>query len=649
MQVVAVINKTLFLVKGVIIVAANNRKSVLMNYRNFLAALFSLFLGCFAARAQYADVYPTNWWVDMKMHNVQLLLKSSSPAFSEEKFSISYPGIKLLKKSTFQNGKYVALDIDITSSARPGTVNIVCEGAGGKHIIEWPLKARRKGNGDTFAQGVTSADFVYLLMPDRFSNGDPSNDRIAGMRDQTLNRDSIYDRHGGDLQGIINHLDYLKELGVTALWMTPVLENDREYRTEHGYAFTNQYKVDARLGGAKAYLQLSDALHERGMKLIQDAVYNHEDINHLFFIDKPDEDWFHQWPVYTGTSFKDQPVFDPYASSYDKKITTDGWFNQLMPDVNQSNPFVANYLIQHAIWSVEEFGVDGWRVDTYLYNDAMFMNRCNKALMDEYPQISIFGELWVNGVPNQVYFVDNNINTGAFKSNLPGATDFQTYSNGIVPALTQPFGWSEGVNRLYTTLASDYLYKDPYRNVIFLDNHDLSRFFSVVGESVEKQKMGIEWLLTCRGIPQMYYGTEILMKGYTNPDGWVRLDFPGGWDGDSKNAFTGEGMTNDELAVQQLVKKLANFRKNSSALRTGKLMQYVPVNGLYVYFRYDENQTIMCVMNTSGKEMEVDFSKYEERTQGFVAAKSITDDVAFRLSEKTVIAANKMWVLALVK
>lgn len=614
--------------------------------------LFTLFLFSGSLRfafAQYAEVYPTNWWVDMKMNNVQLILKSTDSTFNLESFSVNYPGVKILKKNVFKNGRYVALDLNIAASAKPGKVSIVCSGNNGKHTIEWPLEARRKGNGTSFAQGVTSSDFIYLLLPDRFSNGDPSNDRIAGMRDQTLNRDSIYHRHGGDLQGIANHLDYLQELGVTALWLMPVLENDRTHRTEHGYAFTNQYKVDPRLGGAKAYLQLSDDIHRRGMKLIQDAVYNHVDIDHIFFMDKPDATWFHEWPVYTNTSFKDQPVYDPHASQYDRKITTDGWFNPLMPDLNQSNPFVANYLIQNAIWCVETFGVDGWRIDTYLYNDAEFMNRCNKALMDEYPGISIFGETWVGTVESQAYFAENNINPIAFKSNLPGVTDFQTYGNGIVPALTERFGWSSGVSKLYTTLAGDYLYKDPTRNVIFLDNHDLSRFFSVVGESVAKQKMGIEWLLTCRGIPQMYYGTEILMKGFTNPDGWVRLDFPGGWNGDLKNAFTGAGMTADELDVQSLVKKLANFRKNSSALKTGKLMQYVPVDGLYVYFRYDNNQTIMCVMNTSGKEQTVDFSKYAERTIGFGYAKSIVDDTVVNLSEKSTIAPDQMWVLALTK
>lgn len=620
-----------------------------MNLRNFFFGIALVLASAVTSTAQYAAVYPTNWWVNMKMNTVQLLLKSANADFSKETFSIDYPGIKLIRQHTFENGKYVALDIQISTKAKPGTVAINCVNGNTKNTIEWPLLGRRAGNGTSFAQGVTAADFIYLVLPDRFSNGDPSNDRIPGMRDQTLNRDSIYHRHGGDLQGVTNHLDYLKQLGVTALWLMPVIENDRTERTEHGYAFTDHYKIDKRLGGEQAYSKLSDALHQQGMKLIQDAVYNHVDIDHILFIDKPSKDWFHQWPDYTGTSYKDQPVFDPYASKHDREITTNGWFTRQMPDLDQTNPFVANYLIQHAIWCVEKFGVDGWRIDTYLYNDLAFMNRCNKALLDEYPKIGIFGELWVNGVTSQVFFVENNISIPSFASNLPGATDFQTYMNGIVPALTQPFGWNEGVNRLYTTLASDYLYKDATRNVIFLDNHDLSRFFSVVGESVAKQKMGIQWLLTSRGIPQMYYGTEILMKGFTNPDGWVRLDFAGGWEGDQKNAFTGVGLSDDERSVQSLVKTLANFRKNSSALTTGNLMQYVPADGLYVYFRYDEKQTIMCVMNTSGKDKEIDFSHYTERTAGFSSAKSITANFAFRLSDKTRIAKDEMWVLELGK
>ncbi len=379
-------------------------------------------------------------------------------------------------------------------------------------------------------------------------------------------------------------------------------------RTEHGYAFTDHYTIEPRIGGSVMYKKLSDELHSRGMKLIQDAVYNHVGSYHFTVLDKPMKDWLHEWPTYTQTNYKDQLLMDPYASAQQKKVLTDGWFVKEMPDLNQNNPYVANFLIQNAIWAVEEFGVDGWRIDTYIYNDLAFMNRCNKALLDEYPAITMFGETWVHGTANQAYFVDNNLNI-PFKSNLPGATDFQTLFYGITPALTQKFGWTDGVNKLYQTLSNDFLYKDANRNVIFLDNHDMTRFLSTVNEDVAKLKMGIMWLLTCRGIPQMYYGTEILMKGVSNPDGWVRLDFKGGWDGDVPNKFIKEGRSDSEQQVFGLTSKLGNYRKTSSAIKTGKFMQYIPENGLYVYFRYDAKQSVMCVMNTGDNAMPVNFFK----------------------------------------
>lgn len=599
--------------------------------------------------SQSVEMYPPNWWTGMKANKVQILLRSTQPDFNTGDFSINYPGVSLTKAHTFENAKYVALDVEIASNASPG--NVAINYKKGKKVVsyQWPVKAREGINGVTFANGITSKDLIYLVLPDRFSNGNTANDKIVGMRDQTLNRDSIYHRHGGDLQGIENHLDYLQALGITAVWLMPVLENDRTERTEHGYAFTNHYKIEPRLGGNDAYKKVSEELHNRGMKLIQDAVYNHIDIDHFLVKDKPAADWFHQWPAFTQTSYKDQPLYDPYGSKADQKKTSDGWFTTVMADLNQNNPFVRNYLILHAIWCVEEFGVDGWRIDTYLYNDLAFMNQCNAALLNEYPQLSIFGELWVHGVPAQSYFVENNVSVPDFKSNLPGATDFQTLFYGIAPALNENFGWTEGVNKLYTTLSFDYLYKDPMRNVIFLDNHDINRFFSVVGEDVAKHKMGLQWLLTSRGIPQLYYGSEVLMKGVTNPDGWVRLDFPGGWPGDKKNAFTGEGLTSEEKDVQALVKKLANFRKTSTALQTGKLMQYVPQDGVYVYFRYDDNQTIMCVMNPSSKEVEINFLNYQERTTGFTKGIHVVENTQLDLSTKQTIGSKQMWILELKK
>ena len=374
--------------------------------------------------------------------------------------------------------------------------------------------------------------------------------------------------------------------------------------------------IDRRLGGEKAYHELIDAAHKRGLKIIQDAVYNHVDENHVTILDKPFKEWVHIWPTYTNTTYKDQVVFDPYASDIDKKKLVDGWFTPQMPDLNQSNAFVANYLIQHALWTVEEFGIDGWRIDTYAYNDLEFMNRCNKTLTDEYPKLTIFGETWFHGVANQAYYVQNNLNL-PFKSNLPAATDFQTLW-GIQDAMTKDFGWDDGVNKLYTTLAQDYLYKDPTRNVLFLDNHDVARFFSVINEDVNKYKSSLSWLFTCRGIPQLYYTSEFATTGTTSPnDGHVRLDFPGGWEGDQTNKFDASGRTEKDNAIWNHVYTLANYRKNSSALTTGKMKQFVPDDGVYVYFRYDDKQAVMVVMNTSKKDKTISFNNYKEMTGGF--------------------------------
>ena len=486
-------------------------------------------------------------------------------------------------------------------------------------------------------------------MPDRFANGDESNDRLPGYKDQSLDRDSMYHRHGGDIQGVINHLDYLQDLGVTSVWMTPILENDMANRTEHGYAITNHYKVDRRHGGHEAYKKLGDELHRRGMKLIQDAVYNHVGLHHFTVQDPPMKDWLHQWPTYTQTSYKDQPLFDPYGSATDRKRLEDGWFVPQMPDLNQDNPYVSNYLIQHAIWCVEEFGVDGWRIDTYIYNDLEFMNKCNKALTDEYPKMTMFGETWVHGTANQAFFARNNISNLSFKSNLIGVTDFQTNLYGINPALTQNFGWTEGVNKMFQTLSNDFLYQDAMNNVNFLDNHDMSRFLSQVNEDVEKLKVGIGWLLTTRGIPQFYYGTEILLKGVSNPDGLVRGDFFGGWKEDKENKFTAAGRTGKENEVFNWTRTIANYRKNSSALTTGKLMQFVPDDWVYTYFRYDDKQNIMILMNTSADEKTVKLDRFAERTKGFTKAKNIVTGMSQAITSEWKLQGKTIWILELGK
>lgn len=585
-----------------------------MKNRIFSVACFIFFSLAVIAQPDGYKCYPTNWWTGMKWNKVQVMIHGDN--IGAGAISFIYPGVKLVKVNKAENPNYLFVDLLIAATAKPGIIKIKLNKATGPVNIDFELKAKRLERGKAFAQGVTSSDLMYLIMPDRFSNGDVNNDRVAGMRDQSLNRDTVYDRHGGDLKGITNHLDYLQNLGVTTLWLNPVIENDMPHRTEHGYAFTDHYTIDRRLGGEKAYQELIDATHAKGMKVIQDAVYNHVGLYHITVQDPPMKDWLHQWPSYTNTSYKEQTLFDPYAAPSEKKIMADGWFTTQMPDLNQNNPFVANFLIQHAIWTVEEFGIDGWRIDTYAYNDLEFMNRCNKGLMDEYPNLTLFGETWVHGVINQSYYVQNTYNI-PFKSNLQAATDFQLLW-GIQDAMTKDFGWTDGINRLYNTLAQDFVYKDPMRNVIFLDNHDLSRFYSVIGENVDKYKSSLSWLFTCRGIPQIYYGAELATTGFTSPnDGYVRQDFPGGFPGDTANKFELSGRSAKDHEIWRHVHALANYRKQSSAITTGKMMQYLPVDGVYVYFRYDAKQTVMVVMNTAKTEKTISFDKYAERTSGF--------------------------------
>ncbi len=599
------------------------------------------------------DVYPTHWWVGMKNQNLQLLIHRDRVA-NENVSMLPYPGVKLIKQSKVESPNYLIIDLVISSTTKPGKIifkidNLQSPEAVSYKTFAYELRARSSQNGITRVKGVTSEDLVYLIMPDRFSNGDPSNDRVPGMLDQTLRRDTVFNRHGGDLKGVQNHLDYLQDLGVTTIWLNPVIENDMPNRTEHGYAFTNHYKVDPRIGGDEAYTELINAIHAKGMKIIQDAVYNHVGIEHFLVKDLPSKDWLHQWPAYTNTTYKEQPLFDPYAAAVDKKRMSDGWFTHSMPDLNQNNPYVANFLIQHAIWTVEEYGVDGWRIDTYSYNDLAFMNRCNKALYDEFPKITLFGETWVHGVPNQSYFCENNYNI-PYKSNLQATTDFQLLFYGIQEALTKPFGWTEGVNKLYITTAQDFVYKNPMREVIFLDNHDLPRFYSVLKEDTAKYKMAFAWLLTFRGIPQMYYGNEILMTGTTSPnDGYVRQDFPGGWAGDPSNKFTEAGRTAKENSIFNYIKRFARFRKNSTAIKTGKLTQYVPENGVYVYFRYDAGQTIMCVMNTNSTSSTIKMDRFAERAGGFTKAYDVATGVTFNLEQTLTVGPNYLLLMELRK
>ena len=593
-------------------------KKVIWDYFCVLLLCFSIKLN--AQNFVINKINPTNWFVGMQNPNVQLLVYGTNLSAAKIKLK-PYEGVKLKRIQFVENPNYAFLDFEISKSVKPGILEILF----GQTIIKYELKSK-----SAKPLGLNQSDFIYLLMPDRFSNGDESNDKFADMADPNHDRNNPFFRHGGDLQGVTNHLEYLKELGVTAIWMTPVIENNQYLTNElgvmrsayHGYGFTDHYQVDKRLGGNEAYKKLSEEAHKKGIKIVQDAVYNHVGINHWFLKDKPTKDWLNEWDTYTNTTYKDQPLFDIHASLKDKNEVRNGWFTSFLPDLNQKNAYVANFLIQHALWSVETFGIDAWRIDTYIYNDLDFMNRCNKALLDEYPNIHIFGESAVNTVVSLAYFTKNNFNT-SFKSNLPGSCDF-VVEEAIFEALNHEFGWNDGVNKLYTVLSQDLVYADPTKNINFLENHDHNRFYSVIGEDFEKYKMGVAWLMTLRGIPHFYYGTEILMKNFKDPsDAEVRRDFPGGWKEDKVNKFETSGRTEKENEAFNFIKNLANYRKSSEAIARGKFMQFVPKEGVYVYFRYTDKQTVMVVANTNNVIKEIKTIRFAEVLKGATRGKNV--------------------------
>jgi neopullulanase len=602
--------------------------------KKIYSILFTLFISSLIF-AQ-VDIYPTHWWTGMKEPKLQLIVHRDRVGL--EKITMQpYAGVRMVKQNKVENKNYVFIDLTIDKTAKPGKIkfridNLQSPEAVSYRTFEYELKSRSKENGKSRVKGVNAKDFIYLLMPDRFANGDPSNDVVAGYRDTKSDRKNKFSRHGGDFKGIENHFDYFNQLGVTTLWLTPVIENDMPLVNEwgndiagyHGYWFTNHYEVDKRFGGNEGYRNFCDNAHRNGLKVIQDAVYNHVGNQHWSVLDLPMADWLNQWPTFQGPHHREEVFYDPYASAFDKKLMTDGWFVPHLPDLNQRNPYVASFLIQHAIWTTEEFGIDGWRVDTYKYCDEQFMNNCNTALEREFPMLTVFGESWVNGSVANAYFTRNNMST-PFKHNAEGMLDFQTCFS-MLEGMNTGASWLGGVGKLYTTLSQDILYRDPMNNVNFLDNHDMDRVFSTVGEDWKKLKMGLNWLMTLRGIPQLYYGTEVLMKNKKeNTDATVREDFPGGWsdDKEKENRFTAKGRNDKQNEAFDYLSRLANFRKNSSALTTGKTMQFIPKDGLYIYFRYDGKQTIMVVANTGDKDAKLDLTQMAERTKDYSQVRNV--------------------------
>ena len=594
---------------------------------------------------------PQSWWIGFREPTVEVMIHDRN--IKNHQVTVSKSGVTVQKVERPENGNYLFVTLFISQATAAGNVVIKLQNGADVRTYNWQLKKRdpsvstpNLANSPNFKrnQGLTTADFVYLIMPDRFANGDPTNDDIEGMNQRGVDRRKMFFRHGGDLQGVINNLDYLKELGVTAIWLNPVQENDQAFESYHGYAITDLYNIDRRFGNNAKYLELVEKSHAKGLKIVMDIAPNHVGDQNYFIKDLPEKDWVHQFDTFTRTTYRDQVVFDPYASDADKRQMQDGWFDLHMPDMNTGNPHVTTYMTQAYIWWLEYSGLDAYRIDTYLYNDPKFMMGLVNRIRQEFPKVTCFAETWVTGNVNQAYSTEGFILSKKYDSALHGVTDFQLY-HAITESLNKPQGWTEGVMQMYQNLSNDFIYKNPYQNVIFFDNHDLGRFYSIVGEDKNKYKSAIAWLMTCRGIPQWYYGAELGFTGFTNPDGKVRQDMPGGWKEDQRSVFTEGGRTEKERDIFDYTKKLANWRKTKTCLQDGKMMQFIPVDGVYVYFRYDVAGTVMVVMNTSDKTVSLDTKRFAERLSDFKKAKIVTTD--WTLSDLSKLEVGKHQTLVL--
>lgn len=564
-------------------------------------------------------IEPPFWWVGMHHPSVEVLIYDQN--IKDWEVSVDYPGVAVSKVHQVQNPNYLFVELGIAPGAKAGRFDILLKKSG--KIKKYPYELRNRNQSKDWVQGVNAADLMYLIMPDRFANGDTSNDSFEDMNQKGINRNKLFFRHGGDVAGVVQKLDYLHDLGVTAIWLNPVMENDEFYASYHGYAVTDHYNLDKRYCSNEQYLDFVKKCHDKGIKVVMDIIHNHVGDQHFFIKDLPDEDWIHQFPTYTKSIYRDQVWTDPYASEADKKGTADGWFDVHMPDLNQKHPRLANYLTQNTIWWLEYSGQDAYRIDTYYYPDQDFLSEWCRRVKAEFPRVHLFGEAWVHGTASQAFYTQNNHLVEGFNSNLPGVADFQMYS-AFGEAIAGKQGWMDGVNKIYSVLSHDFLYEDPMRNVTFLDNHDISRFFSTINGDMNKYKSGIALLYTIRGIPCLYYGTEVLMTGAGGHFGEAgRRDFPGGWAEDKENKFKPEGRTAQEQEAFNFVRTLGRYRKANPVLQNGKTMQYVPENNVYVFFRYDGQKTVMVAFNASDMATNITTSRYYERMKGYTKAVNI--------------------------
>ena len=554
-----------------------------------------------SAAAQTLRVDPPHWWVGTSVNRLELLVSSDAELSSA---TVSGQGITVVSDVAAANPRYRYVTVEIQPGAKPGSATVAVEAGRKKIRTEWKLKERRPR---ALAPGLSQRDLIYLVTPDRFANGDPNNDDVAGMTERGVDRAHSYKRHGGDLAGMTAHLDYVKSLGATAVWPMPLLENDMPAASYHGYAITDHYRIDPRYGTHLDYINWVDGLHARGMKAIKDMVFNHVGTGHYLFQSPPDSSWFNAWPTDRSQTAEEralgrfrtptrsihryQTLYDPYGSERDRQLQTDGWFDGSMPDVNGRDPHCARYFIQNSLWWIEEAQLDGFRVDTWLYPDQAFLREWMAAVKAFEPQFYVYSESWVHSAHAQAFYLETH-------PDLTGAADFPMYW-GLKKAVERPSGWNEGMADVYNALAADYLYgfdRAGDHLVTFLDNHDEGRFFGKVGKDLDRFKLGLGMLYTLRGIPSIYYGTELLYSALDD-HGSMRQDFAGGWPGDKTSGFTGQGLTADQREAQAYVRQLGALRAAHPLIGTGNFMQFTPDMGSFAYAWYSDTEVILVLAN----------------------------------------------------
>lgn len=608
------------------------------SYKTLLCATF-LFAVISAKAIDITRVEPANWWVGMKNTDLQIMVYG--PNIGKSKLSINYPGIKLKELAKTDNPNYVFIYLTIAKETRPGKVPLVFTEGQQKFTFQYPVLARTDRSG---AKGFDASDVLYLITPDRFANGSPANDNLD---DVTVNRENPNARHGGDLEGVRTHLDYIKDLGMTTIWLNPIQENRMRGGSYHGYAITDFYKIDPRFGTNEAFQSLVKLTHEKGMKMVMDMVFNHCGSSHWWMNDLPSKDWINNDGVFLQTNHATVSVMDIHAAPTEKNTFLNGWFTRGMPDLNQRNRHLATYLIQNSIWWIEYARIDGIRQDTYSYLDYDFLARWCKEVNDEYPDFNIVGETWYNKATAPAWWQQHSA-LSKHNSYLKTAMDFSLtfiMQNAFDGKTTNGY-----LSYIFEDIAQDFIYPDPYNVLTFLDNHDLGRFNRKEDTDLKRYKQGLAFLLTMRGIPQIYYGTEVLMTGTKEEgDGKLRKDFPGGWQTDTTNQFSRSGRTDMQNEAWVYLQKLLLWRKHNQAITRGKLIHYSPRSGVYVYGRIKNNQTVLVILNENLTDQVVEMNRFSDVIQNYTKGRDIITEKTVDLRNSVTIPGKGEYILELSK